>query len=458
MDWTIPLIVSLYLGGSLAYGLYKARRAPSGTDDFLTGGRSLGPVVVGFTMASQFLAPGNIVTVAEEAFKRGAMAGWAIITLGLAFLILSWGVASQYHKTGTFTTTGALANTYGSSVKPVTAAVLALALTGVTVVIYVAGGKALSLLLGVPYSLAVFACGLAIGGGIAAGGMRYLAGASSIHMACSLLGCGLGAWYALNGAGGLAAAQSKVPPEFFNFMAISPSVFIAWAIANLGAVGSTQSIVQIIGSAGSARTARRGAVIASLLLAIGGVLVALSGAAARVVFPQADPTNAFPILVTLMPPAIGGFVVAGLTGGLLAAASGNTLAVSTLVMKDLYLPFLRPHASDAESLRATRWAGLIAGLLPVLFALMQPQLFPLIFFARNLRVTLFTVLVIGFYLPILSGGRATWAISLGAAAAVWWFFAGNPLGIDGAYVSLLVPFGVLALTKRSEPLALEAPR
>lgn len=453
MSWILPSVVVLYLTGAIIYGLIRSRRSGANADEFLTGGRSLGPALVGFTLASQFMGPGNIVGVAEEAFKRGTLAGWAMISLGLAFLILSAGLAGKYHQSGYYTTSDALASTFGPAVKQATAAVLVVALSGVSVAVYVAGASVISLLVKIPYAWAVVLCGSLVGGGVALGGMRYLAHANLVHTACSLLGCGLGAWYGIRAAGGFTSAATTLPPGFLDFFGIAPTLFMGWFLANLGAVGSTQTVVQILGSAASPRTARLGALLASLVLAVAGMLSALAGVSARVAFPQGDPTAAYPMLVSLMPPAMGGVVVAGLVGGLFATASGCTLAVSTLLLKDFYVPYFRP-AGGVQLATVGRWLALAAGLLPIPFALAKPGLFPVTFLGRALRATLFAVVVAKFYVPFLTRGKATWAIGLGAAATVAWFLAGSPLGIDNVYISLLVPVAVLALTRRA-PLPAE---
>ncbi len=434
--------------GTLAYGLWRSRHKAEGADEFLTGGRSLGAVVVGVTLASQFLGPGNILAGAEEAFKRGGYAAWSIMTLGLAFLFLAYGLAARYRATGHYTTSGALGALLGPALKPVTSAVLLVALCSVNVATYTGGTAATALLLNIPFPWTVAVCGTLVAVGVSAGGMRYLASANMVHTTCSLLGCVLGALYGLRAAGGLGGVQASVPPGFTSFLNVPPSIFAAWLIANLGAVGSSQGVVQILGSADSTRNARQGAVVAAGIMVVGGALVAVAGLASRSLFPTAAPSTAFPILVTLMPPLLKGIVVAGLAGGMLATSSGNVLAVGTLIVKDFYVPYIRPRASGEEAKKASRWFSLAAGLLPIPFVLAKPGLFPLIFMARGLRVTLFTVLIAAFFLPLLASGRATWAIGLGAAATGAWFLAGSPFGIDGAYVSVLVPLVVLYLTKR----------
>lgn len=440
-------VVVIYLIATIAYGLLLARRNPAGGEEFFEGGRGIGPVVTGFALASQFLGPGQILGVAEEAFKRGISAGWAVMNLGLGFLVVSLGIAARYRREGHYTISGVLSASFGPAVRLPTSLVMGLALSVVSVVVYVAGGSAVSLLTGIPYPLAVVGCGVAVAAGVAGGGMRYLVRANTIHTVASLLGCALVMGYGLTAAGGLTRIEAGLGAQFIDLFALSPAIFGAWFVGNLGAVGSSQTSVQVFGSAASVKDTRTGALIASALLVGAGIMASLAGVAGRLLFPEIQPTLAFPSMLGLMPPALAGLVLAGLVGGLFATASGCTLSVSTLFMKDFCLPYLQP--APERVLLVSRLAAFGAGILPVPIALLQPHLLSVMFLARALRVVLFIVVVSAFYLPWLGRGRATWAIVLGMLATLGWYFAGNPLGVDSVYVALLVPLAILAATDGS---------
>jgi SSS family solute:Na+ symporter len=145
-----------------------------------------------------------------------------------------------------------------------------------------------------------------------------------------------------------------------------------------------------------------------------------------------------------MNPWVGGIVVASLMAAVFGSLSGNTLGATALFMRDFYKPWFNPNAK--HEVNASRLLSIVFGLLPIPFAMFMPELLKTTFFARALRTTL-TVIAIGmFYLPYFNSGRGVFiALLASVVGTTAWYLAGNPLGIDNIYLSVLIPVVFLAI-------------
>jgi SSS family solute:Na+ symporter len=152
-------------------------------------------------------------------------------------------------------------------------------------------------------------------------------------------------------------------------------VLIYGLAINLQNFGIDQSYVQRYITAKSDRAARRSVWIGALLyLPIGGAFFFIGTAlwAFYETHPEllapslnaaAHPDAVFPYYISRQLPAgLAGLVVAGLCA---AAMDSNLNCMSTLFLKDLYLRYLRPRASERESMRVLHGSTLAFGLISI---------------------------------------------------------------------------------------------
>ena len=223
----------------------------------------------------------------------------------------------------------------------------------------------------------------------------------------------------------------------------APTIF-AWIIGTVGAIFSTQFIVQAIAANRNAAAARRSTLIAAILCLPLGLALAFIGVAARYLFPQQQSIYALPVFLGEMPMVLAAVVTVSLVASVLVSVSTVALATTALVMRDFYVPWRRP-ASDAE-LTITRWVSIAVGLVPLLCVFFTPRILELSFFTRALRLSIAVLAIVGAYLPLVGSPRsAVIALVASGVATTAWYACGNPFGIDNIYVAATVPFVVLGL-------------
>jgi SSS family solute:Na+ symporter len=116
-------------------------------------------------------------------------------------------------------------------------------------------------------------------------------------------------------------------------------------------------------------------------------------------------------------------------------------------MKDFYEPFFNREKNDRKSLMFVRIAVVVAGLLPLVLALSAHKLLMIAFLGKALRATLAVLVLMAFYAPKFGTPRGAFiGVILSVVATIGWFLAGNPYGVDSAYLALAAPLLTMGIS------------
>jgi len=429
------------------WSLRYSRNAGSYTSGTGHGQRTIPAALIGLLLMSEFIGTTASVGTAQYAYQYGISAGWNIAVLGIGFLIFSFLLARKYKELGENTISGVLDRTYGPRVKVATSIIMIFALQIVAVSTYASGGAVLAPLLGVDRKLGIIVMGALAAIYVGVGGMRSVIYTNVIHGVVIFTGIFFALWFGVDQVGGWQALQAKVPPEFWSLTKVGWPQIIAWLVAGAGATFATQYVIQAIATVNDGGKARVASVFASLYLIPFGFAAALCGMCALVLYPDVAPLQAFPSLVSGMDRLLATFVVAGLTAAVFGTISALNIGTATLLLKDFYLPITKRDAEHPRSLLFVRAATVLVGVLPLLLALFAADVVKVTFLAKALRASLAVLVFMAFYSPRF-GTRtgAIISIALSLIGTIGWFLAGNPFGIDNAYVALAIPLVVMTLS------------
>jgi SSS family solute:Na+ symporter len=275
------------------------------------------------------------------------------------------------------------------------------------------------------------------------GGMKGVAYVTVLHSAIKVIGIAVILGLALHATGGIQPMVAALPAEYFTWDGkIGVATIIAWTVGTVGAIFSTQFIVQAISSNKTSADARRSSLYAAALCLPLGVALALIGVAAKFLHPGLNSLYALPVFLQDMNPFLAGLVTTALVASVFVSVCTVALAIASLIMRDFYEPYFRP-TPDAQ-LRATRWISLAIGVLPLVFVFFVPEILRLSFFTRALRLSISIVALIGFFLPAFRSGRgATLGLIAAAIMTTLWYAWGNPYGIDNMYIAAATPMLVI---------------
>lgn len=420
---------------------------------YMVGGRSLPAVVIAVLLMSEFIGAKSTVGTAQEAFEKGMAASWSVLSASIGFLLLALFFARQIYTSQQHTISGIVEQRFGNGARIAVSLVMIYALLLVNVGNYISGAAALSQALGVSLTVSTFIVAAFSSVYFVFGGLKSIAYVTVLHSVLKLVGVGVLVAVAASLTGGLGPMQAKLPASYFTVTGdIGANTIFAWIIGTLGAIFSTQYIVQAIASNRSAEAARTSALIASALCLPLGLALAFVGVGARFLYPDQESLYALPVFIAKMPVGWAALVTLSLVASALVSVSTVALATTALVMRDFYLPWRKPEG-DAE-LRATRCVALVVGLVPLLCVFVTPNILELSFFTRALRLSIAIIALVGVYLPWLGSGRsAVAALVTSGVATTAWYMLGNPFHIDNMYVAALAPalvLGVSHIVKRRD--------
>lgn len=422
------------------FGSWSVKRTKD-TSSFMNAKNQLGPMLIGFLLMSEVIGAASTLGTSQAAFSRGISASWNVISLGLGYFLYSKFMAAKYQSLGVYTISGALAAKYGNGMRTVVSLTMIYALIILTVATIVGGAATLATLLNIPISTAVLVIGLAATINVTMGGIRGVGSANIIHTTAKYAGLtvvALVAWQMLQTKPGAMEALHNLPDYYFSPLGMGTSTLIAWTVANVGTLFATQYVMQCIGSLSSPEDAQKASLVASITILPIGLLAAFIGIAAKVLFPNINSLQALPIFLNHMNPWLAGVAVVGIAAATFVTTLVCQLGITALVMSDFYTPFFKPD--ERQSMRATRIISIIAGLVPIPFAIYAPGILKTVFFARSIRTALATLAIMMFYLPLFGSKKgAVVALICSVVLITVWMALGNPWDIDNIYIAAVTP-------------------
>jgi len=441
-------IIIAMVTGYIALTAWLTMRSRSRTSsEFMVGARNMPAAVVGILMLSEFIGAKSTIGTAQAAFESGMAASWAVLSAAIGFPLFGFFLARKLYNSGEYTISGAIARHYGRSTQLIVSLIMIYALLLVNVGNYVSGAAAIATVLRIDLRTAALIIAVVSTFYFAFGGMKSLAYVNIIHSTIKYLGVLVVLSVALAMTGGVQPIVQALPASYFSWDGdIGASTIAAYFVGNIGAIFSTQYIIQAISSTRSAEAARRSTFIAAALAVPIGLALGLIGVAARYLYPGMPSLFALPVFLQSMNVYLAGFVAVSLVAAIFISVSTVALAISSLVVRDFYVPHFQP--TPEREFITTRRLAVVIGFLPLLFVVCAPALLNLSFFTRALRLSVTIVAMIGFYLPFFASNRgATAGLLAATVTTTLWYLLDNPYGIDNMFIALLVPPLVIVAEK-----------
>lgn len=450
-------IVVLYIAITTIVGA-RSLKYTKNTSNMMSAKSMMGPTIVGILLMSEFIGTSSTMGTAQTAYNNGIWAAWNLISLGVGFLLYAYFMAPKIQASGEYTISGVLSKTYGDGIRIIASLVMTLALISVSVSQLTGGGATIAKLLGVPIPTAVIVvAGVSIII-VSLGGIRGVGYSNLFHAAFKYIGLSIVCFVAyglMKGTANVSLAQ--LPDRYWIPEGIGYSTLIAWTVANIGAVFSTQYVLQSISSLVSGAEAKKASLTAAVMVVPIGFFAAYAGVVAKVLFPSINSVNAIPEYLGYMNPWLAGVVVAAILAATFVTVLACTLGSTALIMKDFVIPYVKPD--EKASLMWSRIMAVVLGAVAVPFALFVPGLLKVVFFARALRTILAIVAIFAFYAPHFSSRTgAVWSLIITSVATVLWFALVNsgPMGsiviagiqlkdIDNIFIAAILPVLIMVI-------------
>jgi SSS family solute:Na+ symporter len=456
------VIVAAYLLGVTALGLYVSRGVKTSADFFLAG-RSLPWWVAGMSLVVSDIGAKDMVGLAGDAYRYGiVMMNFDFVGCTFAVLIAAFLFMPLFWDAGITTIPEYLGRRYNMAVRTFFAVVWSLFMVGTVATILVSAASMFEGLLGWSFWFSVGLTTVLVGIFTTSGGLKAVAVTDAVSCVVLIAGaallCGIGLWH-VGGPAAMIERVSALPwtAEHFELLPSASHEAYPWPAVILGLglvlgpaywVGN-QAIVQRTLGTSSEADARASYVFAAVIKLVFPLLLVLPGLLALALFsdrlgpPGAgwDGNRVLPLMIAeLVPAGALGLLVGAFVAAVMANLDSYVNSASTLLVTDLYRPYVRPGASDEECLRTGRLLVIVLLLLGALVSYQVKIRFGSVFeafqtFLSFFQGALFSLLIFGLLTrrATAAGGVAGAVVGVATAAVLsgtgqlflwtaWWSF------------------------------------
>jgi solute:Na+ symporter, SSS family len=368
LTWLDLAIFAVYILVVVGLGAYASRKGAATKRDYFLAGDKLPWWMVGGSIVAANISTHHFVGIMGTAYSRGFVAitiEWATIFLGLNALL--WIFLPFYLRNGFYTMPEFLERRFGAAARTIFAALILIVYVFVEIsaVLYL-GAVTLNSLLDIPMWASIVALALFTGVYTITGGLRAVVWTEMLQLVVLLTGGVVLSVATVHAAGGWSAvmATSKdwhlLPPAddpdfpWTGYLGGMTCVSVFYCAAN-------QFIVQRTLAAKNEWHARMGVVFTDYLKFLTPLIIIVPGLMAPHLFPGLDrPDSTFATLVkTLLPTGLVGLVLAALVAAVMSHISGAINSCTTIATVDFYLPYVRPHATEAQAVRFGKIVGIL---------------------------------------------------------------------------------------------------
>jgi len=439
-------IIAAYFSGVIIIGVVSRKKA-RGVDDFFVAGRKGGPLFITGSLLATIIGGSATVGMAGLGFTQGLTGAWWLLVGSVGLVVLGFFFAKKVRGFGLYTLPELVARQYDERVGLAASVLIVVAWVGVIAAQIIASGAILGILgVGTPLLwMAVFTVVFIVYAVL--GGQYAVIRTDTVQIGIILAGVFGGLALVLSRLGGWGGLLSSLPPEHFAFP-VSTQFGGRELISLLLLVGLTYVVGPDMYSrlfcARDSRTARISVFWTALLILPIAFGITLIGMGAAALFPQILPEQAFPVVIKeVLPPVMGGVVLAALLGALMSSADTCLLSAGTILTVDIIGRF-KPTLSQAKILSYSRWAMVILGkgvISALLFA--------------------YTVYTCGLILPVIAGfykdrlkvtplGALVAIIGGGSVALIGKIFGIQYLDLGGLLISVSLLFVVSFVDNRRQ--------
>lgn len=416
MRWDVLIPILLYLIATFVIGgilhKYIKNRKTSFQEEYFIGGRSLGPIVLTFTLLASAASAGTFIGSSGVAYDQGfswVLVGLTQVGMGVFILgILGKKFAIVARKIKAVTLNDFLKERYESKTLVIGSSIgVIIFISAYMIAQFVGGARILEAITGLPYEVGLIIFGVSVVVYTVYGGFRAVALTDAIQGVIMLLG-GVILWiFFMVKTGGFSALIGEIAAKHPEMVELpggagitSPLLVSYFLLFGILAIGLPHASVRGMTFKDS-KSMHKSIMYSGIVMALFSVGFPVLGPFVKVLYPQiAVPDLALPTLVLeLMPGWIAGIILAAPLAAIMSTVDSMLLVTSSAVVKDIYLNYINPDASDRKVSKLSYFTTLIIGLGVVLFALTPPEYlqFVVVFAIGGLEATFFAPIVLGLY-------------------------------------------------------------
>lgn len=384
MSFDAPLLLTFlaYMLLILFLGI-KAYRRTHSLDDYILGGRKLGPVVTALSVGASDMSGWLLLGLPGAIYLAGLSEVWIGIGL-ITGAYCNWLYVAKplrvysEHANNSLTLPDYFENRFDDrsrALRLLSAVVILLFFTFYTASGLVGGAILFENSFGLDYFTALLAGAFIIVSYTFIGGFLAVVWTDAIQAMLMLLALLIAPIAVISGAGGGAAVWEQMqvanPESVHAFSNITLIGFVSLMAWGLGYVGQPHILARFMAVEDPDKldAARRVAMGWMVIVLFGSVTTGLAGIAYFADEPLANPETVFIALSqSLFNPWVAGIITAAILSAIMSTIDSQLLVSSSVISEDFYRVFIKPDASDKELLLISRIAVIVIALIALFIA------------------------------------------------------------------------------------------
>lgn len=391
MNWAVITPLLIFLMVIFVVGIWSNKyviQSNSFIKEYFLGERQLGGFILAMTMVATYGSASSFIGGPGVAYTQGL--GWVLLAMAqLAtgyFVLMVLGkkfaiVARQYEA---ITLIDFLKERYKSNaVVLISAASIIIFLFSSMTAQWIGGARLVESLTGLPYvtALLIFAASVLVF--VIVGGFRAVAVTDAVMGVVMFLGTLILLIATIKAGGGIPNIISSLAVENPNLISpfgaahdLTPKyVSSFWILVGIGVVGLPQITVRAM-SYKNSRAMHSAIIIGTIVVGFIMLGMHLIGVFARPVLPGIKiGDTVMPLLsMEVLPPYAAGFVLAAPMAAIMSTVNALLILVSSAIVKDVYINFIKPKASESHLKKVSFSVTTIIGILVIIFSLSPPDL------------------------------------------------------------------------------------
>ncbi|MCS2607707.1 sodium:solute symporter [Halomonas dongshanensis] len=461
-------IVLIGYVGLIAWIGSRFGKGQHSTQDYFLGGRSIPGWAIGLSVMATQASAITFIGAPGWGFEGGLERLVTFINVPLAMILLILVFVPVFHRAGIYSIYELLERRFGPATRTLTALLFLIARGLATGVVLYAPALVLAVVTGWSVNLTIVIMAVLAISYTVMGGISAVIWTDVIQMFVLWAGALLSVFLLLSSLpGGMGdVLDFGVASGMFNTFDLSFDLsveYTLWAgllggfFLHVAYFGTDQSQIQRVLSSPSVLDAQRSLLIGGYLLIPQMLLFLLVGVILATYYqqhgltPPEDLNELLPrYVVEAFPSGMAGLVIAGVFAAAMSSLDSALNSLSAVSIRDFYGRYVKPDASEAHYLKASRVATVFWGLYATLFAFFAGNLGPVIEAVNQIGSWFYGALLGTFLLAIFShrtnargavaglvvGMLAVWAVS--SLGNISWLY-NNTIGVA---VSVAVGYAV----------------
>ncbi|MGD6782054.1 sodium/pantothenate symporter [Sutcliffiella horikoshii] len=424
----IPLLIFLII--IFLIGVFASRKlanSSSFVQDYFLGGRELGGLLLAMTMVATYGSASSFIGGPGIAYQTGL--GWVllamiqVVTGYFVLTILGKKFAIIARKMKAITLIDFLKERYQSKlVVLLSASSIILFLFSAMAAQWIGGARLIESITGLSYISALFVFAASVLVYVIIGGFRAVAITDGVQGIIMVVGTVVILAGTIIAGGGIPAIMSDLMAEnpnlitpFGAYGSLTPLyVSSFWILVGVGVVGLPQVAVRAM-SYKNSKAMHAALIIGTIVVGFIMLGMHLAGVFGRAVLPGLDtPDTVMPLLALhVLPGWLAGIVLAAPMAAIMSTVDSLLLIVSSSIVKDVYLNYIRPDAPEKNIKRISIGVTAVVGVLVFFMAIDPPA------FLITLNLFAFGGLEAAFIWPVVLGLYWKAGNAVGALASIF---------------------------------------